>query len=1156
MRLGQLHLTAFGQFTDRVLDFGTPEQNLVFVHGANEAGKSTTLRAISDLRYGIHPQSRDNFVHQHRDMRLGGILLDGDGAAYTVVRRKGNKATLTYADGSPVPPEIEALITCGLSKEEYEAMFGLDHARLRAGGEALLAGEGEIGAALFEASAGVRSIPGILDKLDAVARTYYVARGKTAKINEAVRQFGEHHSAYRDALVKPAEWHDLFKRQQAAQEKVVALEERQRTLHRSLHRITELRAVAPLLRTFDTATETLSSLAAVPLLSETAVTDRASAQAGLDLAAHHAKLAAAQTKSLRERLANLTPDTQVLAVAAAVERFAAQVESIDSLTEERAQAKAEIASQDAQLASVSRSIDPVMPIEQLLQHAPKQNARTAIMQVLRTLETAQERLAQHRVSAGDAQDDAPGSDDDALPSPQVRAALRHAQAAVIRQDAVLKRKQALPAEMRAVQRSLDADLAALDLTLADLARVRPLLDSEIDAARTAQDTRDTKQNELHKRIRQINDALHVEGIHRGELLADGAVPTQDDVAAARARRDALVVQLRERSSAPRRAGKTADLLDTNLWQEFQAASVEADGLIDALARDTKRATQLQACQRKIADLERDREALQAELDRIAGEGLREQERWDQLLAKRQLPSLAPAALREWQDLLSRARAYAEELEVKEEELQSVDDDERQLVSDLRAAIAAVADGHVWADDLNDLCAQASAMEDQIKQAEKAANTAAGKREERAQQRELFTQQEKQLVDALARAERAAEEVYADLLLPKRAGVAAACARLDDFEALLAAHAAVDAARSREQRAEARLCALQQQGATLAQSVGEPAPSDIRLYGEQLLNRLKRARETDSARHAVEQGLEQALSAQQEHQETADRHARTLEALCRAAGVAGAEQLPQAEEQSRRKREAQADIDRTRKDLATASSRPIAELRTLLGECDPARMDADEAALQQELSQVDDALRGARAAEETARRALDAVDASDVAVAQRQQMERASAAVGAAMTPWVRSRLAYALLDEALKRFRDRAQGPMLQAASAYFECMTDGQFDTLISDDNGNGRPTLYARRRNSSHVGVDGMSEGTRDQLYLALRLAALGLRRAAGYRLPVVLDDVLITSDDARASHVLCALHRFALDNQVILFTHHSHLVDVAEKCVPARALNVVAL
>ena len=53
MRLLRLHLLAFGPFTGQVLDFGEAGQRLVLVHGPNEAGKSSALRAVSDLRFGI-----------------------------------------------------------------------------------------------------------------------------------------------------------------------------------------------------------------------------------------------------------------------------------------------------------------------------------------------------------------------------------------------------------------------------------------------------------------------------------------------------------------------------------------------------------------------------------------------------------------------------------------------------------------------------------------------------------------------------------------------------------------------------------------------------------------------------------------------------------------------------------------------------------------------------------------------------------------------------------------------------------------------------------------------------------------------------------------------------------------------------------------------
>lgn len=298
MRIGQLHLTAFGPFTDRVLDFGGLQQNMVFIHGPNEAGKSSTLRAIADLRFGIPMQSKDNFVHDHRAMRLGGVLHGADGRQYEVVRRKGRAGTLTFSDGKPVSADFEALMTAGLKRDDYEQMFGLDHQRLREGAEALLKGEGEIGAALFEASAGVRSIPRLLDKLDSTARNFYVARGSSGKINVALRQFNEHHASYKDALVRPTEWADLYKRQQQAKAALQALETCRNELHQRHKRVAELRAVAPLLRALDEAHQIIDELGATPELSDNAEAERVAAQAGLSAAHQHAQTARERVKNV------------------------------------------------------------------------------------------------------------------------------------------------------------------------------------------------------------------------------------------------------------------------------------------------------------------------------------------------------------------------------------------------------------------------------------------------------------------------------------------------------------------------------------------------------------------------------------------------------------------------------------------------------------------------------------------------------------------------------------------------------------------------------------------------------------------------------------------------------------------------------------------
>ena len=132
---------------------------------------------------------------------------------------------------------------------------------------------------------------------------------------------------------------------------------------------------------------------------------------------------------------------------------------------------------------------------------------------------------------------------------------------------------------------------------------------------------------------------------------------------------------------------------------------------------------------------------------------------------------------------------------------------------------------------------------------------------------------------------------------------------------------------------------------------------------------------------------------------------------------------------------------------------------------------------------------------------------------------------------------------------------MLAAASQAFQRMTGGEFSRLVSDDS-DLRPVLVALRQDGGRVGMAALSEGTRDQLFLALRLAALTIRRDAAMALPLVLDDVLMTSDDRRATRMLQALADHARGGQVIVFTHHRHLLELARAALDESVLATITL
>jgi uncharacterized protein YhaN len=84
-------------------------------------------------------------------------------------------------------------------------------------------------------------------------------------------------------------------------------------------------------------------------------------------------------------------------------------------------------------------------------------------------------------------------------------------------------------------------------------------------------------------------------------------------------------------------------------------------------------------------------------------------------------------------------------------------------------------------------------------------------------------------------------------------------------------------------------------------------------------------------------------------------------------------------------------------------------------------------------------------------------------------------------------------------------------------------------------------------------MSDGARDQLFFALRLAYIEDHSGRVGQCPVILDDVLMAFDNERAAAALRVLSELSKKTQVLLFTHHAHHIELARQAIPNEALTV---
>lgn len=133
-----------------------------------------------------------------------------------------------------------------------------------------------------------------------------------------------------------------------------------------------------------------------------------------------------------------------------------------------------------------------------------------------------------------------------------------------------------------------------------------------------------------------------------------------------------------------------------------------------------------------------------------------------------------------------------------------------------------------------------------------------------------------------------------------------------------------------------------------------------------------------------------------------------------------------------------------------------------------------------------------------------------------------------------------LVTEADRRFREVHQPDVVRRAQAYVSSITGGRYSSLVMTDD---KPPRSVRLRTADGPLVDvggSLSKGTKEQVYLALRLAVADHLDAGAERLPLFMDEVLVNWDLERAQRGLELLRRLSQNRQVFLFTCHPPLAD----------------
>jgi uncharacterized protein YhaN len=305
----------------------------------------------------------------------------------------------------------------------------------------------------------------------------------------------------------------------------------------------------------------------------------------------------------------------------------------------------------------------------------------------------------------------------------------------------------------------------------------------------------------------------------------------------------------------------------------------------------------------------------------------------------------------------------------------------------------------------------------------------------------------------------------------------------------------------------------------------------------------RHREHSKQLQGIDKKIETARTSQREAQ-------AALQALADEAGVS-VDDLSTAVQRARERERQTDDVRKYEEALAQHSSGEPME-----------QFVADELAVRQELGQqlsdlktrVDQLDSDVSLAEAEAQKAEDILagyrQASSAAAEAKQKAVSIAARLEEQIKEYAALHLARAALDKAKERYRAKHQDTLLDRAGAFFRTLTNSAFSG-IEIDYEEGMDVLKAVRsattRPDARVPVEGLSDGTRDQLFLALRLAGIEQHLKEREPAPLIVDDVLINFDDHRAGATLRCLGELAKRTQVIVFTHHRHLVELVRGIDP---------
>jgi len=1149
MKLEKLVLEKYGVYEGRALTF-RPDAKLHIVVGRNEAGKTSALSAISDLLFGFPNVSPYAVGYSPNTMRLGAQVLLDSGEKIAFHRRRGRKNTLVDDNDSALGDDLLEPVLGSIDRVTFESEFGLTAERLRAGGQDLLAAGGKLAETLAAGSAGLSALNALKTRLQGEADELFTVRKVGSKaFYVAADAYADRSRELREAIVTA----DAVAQAEAACAHVAdqqsALAQEHQDASRLLKRLQRAQNTRAKLRELEEIERELADLPAPPdaavgyltrwreaLATEEGARQQmdalreaieANAQAVKDLNQQPALLACAQEISQLQRASGAAEDYHKDMPRREREHHAA-LSNLESATKQLG-----LGSTDALIEGMPTRLDLAGIREAVQLRRERDRQRKEKQDNLEKARRRRDDLEKAASARGHASD--PAELKRAFESfdhlPADAADLRR-RSAVIRQDL----------------RDIENRLARLSPPSPSLRDLIGMALPDISRVEEARRKLEALAGELESADRQMGDVTgEIDAAERElkTLERTRPVATRDDLAAIRQMRDDATRALQ--AAAPGDRDKViADIVGAN---------ERLDRITDELLANADEAARKLALEQELVRLRASLQRLREGKTKLLGMQDTELASWRALWRSLDVEPDTPAVMVAWLNVAARAVADYDSLSASKAEMEALRDKVQAQEEPLRALLKKLGVEPLDKSPIDKLYEDArSAIEE--------AESRWTERRLQAQNLENAIRDVEAIESEIA-ALRANDEalerdwhgVLGVLQCKPSAGFAEADAALTIWDDALLAHEKVKDEESRLAGMRARIGDFEKAVAGLCERVApDLAGGDAFAAVEQLSERLQEAR--DAERDLQRLGAEAARFQQQMAKLEAD-HAAALALVSEGARVLGlpdAAVLAPALDRLARREALFGEAAGARRDLAAMANGLSAE--ALLAEREGLDFDTLEGEiirLQDRLDQIREEEKAAFAASRDAERALEALLKGRNASALAQQKQEAAADLLDISRRWLVRAAAARLAAQAIERHRQSAQDPVIARTSALFSHATGGAFEALGMRFGDKDELVFRAVRKGGEDVAVEGLSDGTRDQLFLALRLALLEQRR--GEPLPFIGDDILTSFDEERTAQAIAMLAEFGEKRQTIIFSHHRHVAEIAAERLGER-LDLIEL